>query len=93
LSVNNIRIFRGEIFYFVAILFSNNPGTALGDFLAVSSWLVFDGGAILIGALIGIIVLGYFYTKISRVLLLWLAFVLTRPFCRFADKKCPIKAG
>jgi uncharacterized membrane-anchored protein len=80
LSVTNIRSFRGEIFYWTAILFSNTLGTALGDFLADNSGLGFSGGAILIGSLIGLTVLAYFFTKISHVILFWVAFVLTRPF-------------
>jgi uncharacterized membrane-anchored protein len=80
LSVTNINSFRAEIFYWTAILFSNTLGTALGDFLADNSGLGFSGGAILIGGLILIIVLLYFFTKISRVALFWIAFVLTRPF-------------
>ena len=80
LSVTNIKSFRGEFYYWVAILFSNTLGTALGDFLADNSGLGFEGGAILIGSLLFVIVLVYYYTKVSRVLLFWLAFVLTRPF-------------
>lgn len=80
LSVNNIQKPREEIFYWVAILFSNTLGTALGDFLADSSGLGFSGGAILIGSLIGLVVLAYFFTKANRVMLFWIAFVLTRPF-------------
>ena len=80
LSVTSIRSFRAEIFYWTAILFSNTLGTALGDFLADNSGLGFSGGAILIGGLLMIIVLAYYFTKISRVVLFWLAFVLTRPF-------------
>lgn len=80
LSVTNITSLRGEIFYWTAILFSNTLGTALGDFLADNSGLGFIGGAILIGSILILIVLAYFFTKISRVILFWLAFVLTRPF-------------
>lgn len=80
LSVTNIKSLRGEIFYWTAILFSNTLGTALGDYLADNSGLGFIGGAILIGSLLIIIVLAYYFTKISRVVLFWLAFVLTRPF-------------
>lgn len=80
LSVTNIKSFRGEVFYWVAILFSNTLGTALGDFLADNSGLGFSGGAILIGSLLALIVLIYFFTKVSHVILFWLAFVLTRPF-------------
>ena len=80
LSVENIRTFKAESFYWVAILFSNTLGTALGDFLADDSGLGFSGGALLIGAMITLVVLAAFYTRISRVLLFWIAFVLTRPF-------------
>ena len=80
LSVTEIHSKRGEIFYWTAILFSNTLGTALGDFLADNSGLGFSGGAILIGSLLAVIVLAYYFTKISRIILFWIAFVLTRPF-------------
>ncbi len=80
LSVTDIKSFRGEIFYWTAILFSNTLGTALGDFLADSSGLGFEGGALLIGSLLALIIVAYYFTKISRIALFWLAFVLTRPF-------------
>jgi uncharacterized membrane-anchored protein len=80
LSVNYIRSRKAETFYWTAILFSNTLGTALGDFLADSSGLGFMGGAILIGSLLAVIVLLYYFTKINRVVLFWIAFVLTRPF-------------
>ena len=80
LSVTNIKSLRGEIFYWAAILFSNTLGTALGDFLSDNSGLGFAGGAILIGTLLAIIVLLFYFTKVSHVILFWLAFVLTRPF-------------
>ncbi|NDP26805.1 MAG: hypothetical protein GZ087_05170 [Flavobacterium sp.] len=80
LAVTNITSIRGELFYWAAILFSNTLGTALGDFLADNSGLGFAGGAILIGGLLLLIVLAYKFTKISHIILFWLAFVLTRPF-------------
>lgn len=80
LSVNNVSTRKGEIFYWTAILTSNTLGTALGDYLADDSGLGFAGGAVLIGSLIGVVVLLYLFTPLSRVLLFWLAFVLTRPF-------------
>ncbi len=80
LSVTAIKSRRGEFFYWTAILFSNTLGTALGDFLADNSGLGFAGGAILIGSLLLLIVIAYYCTKISRIVLFWLAFVLTRPF-------------
>ena len=80
LSVSNIQTTRAELFYWAAILFSNTLGTALGDFLADNSGLGFLGGATLIAGLLGLIVLATFFTRINRVLLFWIAFVLTRPF-------------
>jgi len=80
LSVSNIRMFRVELFYWIAVLFSNTLGTAFGDFLADSSGLGFAGGALLIASLIALIAIAYFCTQISRTLLFWMAFVLTRPF-------------
>ncbi len=68
------------MFYWIAILFSNTLGTALGDFLADSSGLEFFGGAALIGGLIVLVALLYYFTTINRVVLFWIAFVLTRPF-------------
>lgn len=80
LSVTDIKSFRGEIFYWTAILFSNTLGTSVGDYLADNSGLGFAGGAILIGLLLLIIVMAHYFSKISPVILFWLAFVLTRPF-------------
>lgn len=95
LSVNNIQTPREEIFYWIAILFSNTLGTALGDFLADSSGLGFSGSAILIASLIGLTVLAYYFTKTNRVMLFWIAFVLTRPFgATFGDLLTkPIQKG
>jgi uncharacterized membrane-anchored protein len=80
LSVSDIKTKRGELFYWIAILASNTLGTALGDYLADNSGLGFAGGAILIGSLLTIIALAYYFTKTSRIFLFWIAFVLTRPF-------------
>ncbi len=80
LAVDRIRGFKGEMFYWVAILFSNTLGTALGDYLADDSGLGFGGGALLIGSLIAGIAVLHYRTRISTVLLFWMAFVLTRPF-------------
>lgn len=95
LSVNNIQTPREETFYWIAILFSNTLGTALGDFLADSSGLGFSGSAILIASLIGLTVLAYYLTKTNRVMLFWIAFVLTRPFgATFGDLLTkPIQKG
>jgi uncharacterized membrane-anchored protein len=80
LSVDRVTTRGAELFYWVAILFSNTLGTALGDFLADSSGLGFAGGAALIGGLLSLVLLAALFTRASRVLLFWVAFVLTRPF-------------
>ncbi|HTB81049.1 MAG TPA: hypothetical protein VK717_09195 [Opitutaceae bacterium] len=80
LSVDRIVSRKGELFYWIAILFSNTLGTALGDYLADSSGLGFLGGAILISSLLALVAVGHWFTKISPVLLFWIAFILTRPF-------------
>lgn len=80
LSVDHINSRRGELFYWGAILVSNTLGTALGDYLADDSGLGFAGGALLIGSLLAVVAMAYYRTKLSRVALFWIAFVLTRPF-------------
>jgi uncharacterized membrane-anchored protein len=95
LSVSNIQTTKAELFYWVAILFSNTLGTALGDFLADNSGLGFLGGAALIGGLIGLVVIAKYFTKLNTVMLFWIAFVLTRPFgATFGDLLTkPIEKG
>ena len=95
LSVENISSFRPETFYWFTILISNTLGTALGDYLADDSGLGFGGGALLIGSSILVVVLIHFYTKMSKVILFWIAFVLTRPFgATFGDLLTkPIEKG
>ena len=80
LSVTNIKTKKAEVFYWLAILVSNTLGTALGDFLAHNSGLGFIGGATLVGSLITLTVVARYFTKISPIILFWVAFILTRPF-------------
>lgn len=80
LSVERIASRKGELFYWVAILFSNTLGTALGDYLADDSGLGFAGGALLVGSLIAVVAVARYATRVSPVALFWIAFVLTRPF-------------
>ncbi|MFZ4125415.1 MAG: hypothetical protein ACOYJ2_05025 [Rickettsiales bacterium] len=80
ISVQHVTTRRVEILYWIAILFSNTLGTALGDYLADDSGLGFIGGALLISSILGGILAAYYYTNLSRIALFWAAFVLTRPF-------------
>ena len=80
LSVTNIRTRKAEIFYWVTILFSNTLGTASGDFLSDDSGLGFLGSWLLITAILAAILALNYTTKLSKVFLFWIAFILTRPF-------------
>jgi uncharacterized membrane-anchored protein len=78
-SVNTIVTPRAEMFYWATIMFSQTLGTALGDFLATSAGLGYEGGALVFAAALAIVAAAYFWTGISRTLLFWAAFILTRP--------------
>lgn len=77
-DVNAIDNARAETFYWMTITFSQTLGTALGDWVADGS-LGYSGAAILFGAALSVLALLYFSTTVSRVLLFWAAFILTRP--------------
>jgi uncharacterized membrane-anchored protein len=79
ISVNTVSTPGIEMFYWVAILFSQTLGTALGDWMADSNGLGYEGGALVFAAGLVLIAAAYFYTGISRTLLFWGAFILTRP--------------
>jgi uncharacterized membrane-anchored protein len=78
-SIDSVSSPRAETFYWVTILFSQTLGTALGDWTADSAGLGFGGGAIFFGALLLLVAAAYLWTHISRTLLFWAAFILTRP--------------
>lgn len=80
LSVDKVSGGRAEAFYWLAILVSNTLGTALGDYLADSSGLGFLKSAALIAGALVVITGLHFFTRVSKVVLFWAAFVLTRPF-------------
>ena len=79
ISVNTVATPRIETFYWVAILFSQTLGTALGDWMADTNGLGYEGGALVFTAGLAVIAAAYFWTGISRTLLFWGAFILTRP--------------
>jgi uncharacterized membrane-anchored protein len=79
ISVNTVSTPRIETFYWIAILFSQTLGTALGDWMADTNGFGYGGGALVfVGGLV-LIAAAYFFTGISRTLLFWAAFILTRP--------------
>ena len=95
ISVEYIPTFQAEIFYWIAFLIANTLGTAGGDFVADDLGFGFVHSAMLLSGLLMVIALLHFCTKVSGVLLFWLAFVFTRPFgATFGDFLTkPIKQG
>jgi uncharacterized membrane-anchored protein len=95
ISVNTVTTPKVEAFYWTAITFSQTLGTALGDWIADISGLGYEGGAVVFAGLLAVTVGLYFWTKVSRVLLFWIAFILTRPLGAtvgdFLDK--PVSEG
>ena len=79
ISVNTVSTPKVEAFYWAAITFSQTLGTALGDWMADTGGLGYEGGALVFGAGLAVIAGLYYWTDVSRVLLFWAAFILTRP--------------
>jgi uncharacterized membrane-anchored protein len=79
LDVENLASFRGEVLFWVAILLSNSLGTSSGDFLADSVGLGFRDSALTLSAIMLLLLVGHYVTRINAMLLFWIAFVLTRP--------------
>jgi uncharacterized membrane-anchored protein len=79
ISVNTVSTFKTEMFYWVAILFSQTLGTALGDWMADTNGLGYEKGTLVFGIGLVLVAAGYFFTNISRTTLFWSAFILTRP--------------
>ncbi|MBH1975368.1 MAG: hypothetical protein I8H95_03475 [Rhodocyclales bacterium] len=94
-SVNTVSSPKAEMFYWVTIMFSQTLGTALGDWTADTAGLGYVGAAVVFGTLLALVVAAYWWTAISRTLLFWAAFILTRPLGAvvgdFLDK--PLSAG
>src|ERR1700722_18162532 len=79
IAVNTVSTPKVEAFYWAAITFSQTLGTALGDWLADTGGLGYEGGALVFSAGLVAIAALYYWTRVSRVILFWLAFILTRP--------------
>lgn len=94
-SIDTVSSPKEEMFYWITIMFSQTLGTALGDWTADTAGLGYGGGAIIFSALLGAVAAANYWTNISRILLFWAAFILTRPLGAvvgdFLDK--PLNAG
>ena len=95
ISTDNISTPREETFYWVTIMFSQTLGTALGDWTADNAGLGYGLGILIFSVLLLIVVALNFWTNISKAILFWAAFILTRPLGAvvgdFLDK--PIASG
>ena len=78
ISVQTVNTPKVEAFYWAAITFSQTLGTALGDWIA-DTGLGYGGGALVFGAGLALLASLYYWMDVSRVLLFWAAFILTRP--------------
>lgn len=94
-SVSTVSSPKAEAFYWLTIMFSQTLGTALGDWTADTAGLGYTGAAVVFGGLLALAVAAYYWTSVSRTLLFWAAFILTRPLGAvvgdFLDK--PLSAG
>ena len=79
INVQTVATPKVEIFYWVTITFSQTLGTALGDWMADTGGLGYAGGAVVFSAGLAVLAAAYYRTAISRVMLFWAAFILTRP--------------
>ena len=82
-SIRSITTPRAEWFYWITILFSQTLGTALGDWTADDDRgglaLGYENAALIFGGALLVVAALYFRTRLSRTMLFWAAFVLTRP--------------
>ena len=79
IRVDHITARKDEVFYWVTILVSNTLGTALGDFVATTTGLGFERGALVFAGLIALVALARYVTRLPDSALFWAAYVLTRP--------------
>lgn len=71
---------KKELFFWIAVLFSNSLGTAFGDYLSDEIGLSYLVGALVTASIIAFVMLLHYFTKVNQILLFWIAFVFTRPF-------------
>lgn len=94
-SAHSIKTPSSEAFYWLTITLSQTLGTALGDWTADTAGLGYTGSMYIFGALLLLLTCFYFFTQVSRTVLFWSAFILTRPLGAvvgdFIDK--PLSAG
>jgi uncharacterized membrane-anchored protein len=78
-DISTVSSPQSESLYWFTIMVSQTLGTALGDWTADTAELGYLGGAAIFSGLLLLVVAAYVFTKSSRTVLFWIAFVLTRP--------------
>lgn len=78
-AVETVTTPKVEAFYWTTIMFSQTLGTALGDWMADTTGLGYERGALVFAAGLVVVAAAYCWTRLSRILLFWTAFILTRP--------------
>ncbi len=78
IDVNTVATPREETYYWATITLSQTLGTALGDWVA-DSGPGYLGAALLFGAALALVALLWLRSTISKAMLFWAAFILTRP--------------
>ena len=89
IEFENITTRKNEVFYWVTILVSNTLGTALGDFMATTTGLGFQRGAMVFAFLIAVVAAAHLFTNTPENVLFWSAYVLTRPLGDTLTKPVP----
>lgn len=79
IDVASVQTPGAEFYYWLTIMFSQTLGTALGDWTSDTAGLGYLGAAAIFGGLLLATIAAYLFTSVSRTVLFWAAFVLTRP--------------
>ena len=94
-SVASVGDPKSEWFYWTTITLSQTLGTALGDWVADTAGVGYVGGIVVFGTALAIVAFLHLRTQVSKTVLFWAAFILTRPLGAvvgdFLDK--PIAKG
>ena len=79
IDMGSIHTPTAQGFYWLTIMFSQTLGTALGDWTAETAGLGYGGAALVFSGLLALVAWARWPTALSRTVLFWCAFVLTRP--------------
>lgn len=94
-SVASVADPKSEGFYWLTIMCSQTLGTALGDWVADTAGLGYLGGMAIFGGALVVVAALHAFDRVSKTLLFWAAFILTRPLGAvvgdFLDK--PLASG